>query len=525
VESVSDPIALDAAGAAANGSAHWDPRATTPPKDLPAGSLRAAVRAADGYDLLVVALICVIAAARFVFVPGSFRADTWLTLAAGREIWHSGIPHEDTWTTLSAGRKWIDQQWLSQLTTFGLYRLGGFGLVGFAAVSCALSAVAAAVRAAKRTGASGRSLLLLTPLTVLPFMVASFEVRAQMFALPLFMAVFLLLRADSRASSRRVYLTLPLLALWANLHGSVTLGVALVALRGLTVGWERRRMLLGRGRAWLRPAALTILPVLTLFLTPYGISVVPYYRATLFSGWFSELVTEWQPVTSAPLPAALFFGLAGIALWSFGRNPGKTTLWERAALVLLMIAAVSAIRNLVWVALAAIPVVAVSIDPSVRRETGDESSQRRINGAVAIAAVVCVAAAALSTLARPGRAFEKAYPSSVLAAVRAARSAEPTANVLADVSYADWLLWRDPGLRGHVAFDGRFELLSHHGIRTLEAVAAGERSRLEALPYRLVVLHPRESAAAVRIFRHEPGARVLDEDRRGIVILRRPESR
>jgi hypothetical protein len=521
---VSDRIALDAAGAAANGSARWDPRTTTSPEDPSVGSLRAAVRAADGYDLLVAALICVIASARFLFVPGSFRADTWLTLAAGRDIWHSGIPHEDTWTTLSAGREWIDQQWLSQLTTFGIYRLGGFGLVGFAAVSCALSTLGAAVAAAKRGGASGRSLLLLTPLTVLPFMVASFEVRAQMFALPLFMAVFLLLRADSHSSSRRVYLTLPLLALWANLHGSVTLGIALVALRGLTVGWERRRTLLGRGRAWIRPAALTLLPALTLFLTPYGISVVPYYRATLFSGWFSKLVTEWQPITSAPLPATFFFVLAGVALWSFGRDPGKTTLWERAALVFLMVAAISAIRNLVWVVLAAIPIVAVSIDPGVRRETGNQSSQRHINGAIAIAAAVCLVVAALSTLARSGRAFEKAYPSSVLSAVRAARSADPGTNVLADVSYADWLLWRDPSLRGHLAFDGRFELLSHHGIRTLAAVAAGERSGLEALPYRLVVLHPHESAAAARAFRQERGVRVLDDDRRGIVILRLPES-
>jgi hypothetical protein len=58
-------------------------------------------------------------------------------------------------------------------------------------------------------------------------------VRTQSFAYPLFAAFLLLLLDDARAPGRRVLLALPLLVLWANIHGSVVLGAALTALYGL----------------------------------------------------------------------------------------------------------------------------------------------------------------------------------------------------------------------------------------------------------------------------------------------------
>ena len=52
-----------------------------------------------------------------------------------------------------------------------------------------------------------------------------------------------LLAADSRKPSPRVYWCLPILVLWANLHGTASLGAMLVALRGVTLVWERREVL------------------------------------------------------------------------------------------------------------------------------------------------------------------------------------------------------------------------------------------------------------------------------------------
>src|SRR3954451_24870906 len=90
----------------------------------------AAARRLGGYELLLGALLGLMAAARLLLVPQYFRADTWLALVAGGGVWGSGIPHHETLTALAIGDRWVDQQWLAHLVTYGLYRLGGFGLIG-----------------------------------------------------------------------------------------------------------------------------------------------------------------------------------------------------------------------------------------------------------------------------------------------------------------------------------------------------------------------------------------------------------
>src|SRR6185312_8153224 len=56
--------------------------------------------------------------------------------------------------------------------------------------------------------------------------------RPQSFTYLLFVVVLELVLRDERRPSRRIYLAFPVLALWANLHGSVVLGAALVSLYG-----------------------------------------------------------------------------------------------------------------------------------------------------------------------------------------------------------------------------------------------------------------------------------------------------
>ena len=88
--------------------------------------------------------------------------------------------------------------------------------------------------------------------------------RAQVLSQLLFVTLFLLLVAESRRPSRRVALVVPLLVLWANLHGAVVVGAALTALLGAV------ELVRARGRSPLRPAALLVVPWLCIFATPYG---------------------------------------------------------------------------------------------------------------------------------------------------------------------------------------------------------------------------------------------------------------
>ena len=76
--------------------------------------------------------------------------------------------------------------------------------------------------------------------------------------------------------------------------------------------------------------------------------------------------------------------------------------------------------------------------------------------------------------------------------VSALASATPGGRVFADGRYADWLLWNAPELRGRVAYDVRFELLSPEQTRLLFNYdnRVGDTWRAATTGYPLIVLDP-----------------------------------
>src|SRR6185369_6521763 len=107
-------------------------------------------------------------------------------------------------------------------------------------------------------------------------------------------------------------------------------------------------------------AALAAGAALSLLVSPYGLGVIGYYSDVLGSSTFRKLVTEWG---SPSFPAqAPFFVLALAALWITARKPRRLSLFEHFALVLMLVAGLSAIRNGVWFALVAVMVVPRALD-------------------------------------------------------------------------------------------------------------------------------------------------------------------
>ncbi len=443
--------------------------------------------------------------------------DTWLALLAGRDIAEHGLPHREPLTVLAHGRRWIDQQWLAQLAMYELDRAGGVVLVGFVNAVLVMAGLLGAILAARRLGASARSIVRVLPLVVWTIALTA-SVRTQPWAYPLFSALLWLLASDTRRPSGRIWWCLPLLALWGNVHGSATLGAGLVGLRGLTILWERRARLRRVPRSWARPVGLLAGAPLCLLASPYGLTIVHYYRTTLFNRSFRTLVPEWGPVTGSPVVASLFFLTAAVVIWSFGRHRSQTTLWERAAILVLGVAAIVAVRNVVWFNLATVVVLPLSIDAAVRARKTRGRSHPRLN--LAIVAVATVALAISAATAASRSPVELSYPSGGLAAVRRAVVADASLRVYADERYADWLLWRLPDLRGRVAYDARFELLSAAELAAVAGFKAqvGPDWERIASGYRLLVLQ--RSSTATSQLEHAPGARVLF-DRDGMVVIRR----
>jgi hypothetical protein len=477
-----------------------------------------------GADALLAVALMAFVSVLLLDLPGEFSSDSWLALVTGRDVWQSGIPHHELLTALSHGHTWIDQQWLSQAASYAAYLVGGFGLLGVVNASLLVSGVAGAVVAARRLGAPSMSVLIILPVCA-ALVDPAREVRTQTFAIPLFAAVAYLLIRDSRSPSRGVYWCLPLLVVWANLHGTVTLGAGLVGLRGLTVAWERRHRLLTEARCWARPLTLTLGAPLAILVTPYGLGMIGYYHSTMVGGALRKVVSEWQPVTSQPAEALAVLGLSALAIWSFGRNPDRTTPWERIALVLLAAGSVAVVRNAVFLGLFALMVVPVSLDLGRRdgRTTENHEGRPGLNGILLGLAMFVVCAATAATLLRPASGIELSYQrTGVLSAVRQATTQDPSLRVMTDSRFSDWLLWRDPSLAGRMAYDPRFELLTPRQLTELENVftVAGTGWKHLSDGYRLLVLDRGYEPQTVRGFLAEPGRRILYNDGRRFVILR-----
>ncbi|HKX48199.1 MAG TPA: hypothetical protein VJM06_06010, partial [Gaiellaceae bacterium] len=309
-------------------------------------------------------------------------------------------------------------------------------------------------------------------------------------ALPFFVGVlWLLLDGYRNGPRRRTLLVLPLLVLWANVHGSVVLGAGLTVLLALAV------LVRNRGAEPLLPAALLLLAPLCILATPYGWDIVAYYNLMLVDAPFAEILREWQ--WSKPSgTTALFWTLAlvTVALVALRRCRQRLNLFELLVLAVTLVGAVQAVRGVIWFALACAAILPVALDGLLTRP---DPSARRVNLAISSVSLAGLAVALLVTLAQPQSWFSQEWPEERVEAVRDA-TRDPSTRLFATDGTADWLLWRLPDLRGRIAYDVRFELydedtidaISRYGNREgptwisladgYDAVIVDNRAHLEA---------------------------------------------
>jgi hypothetical protein len=467
----------------------------------------------EPFVLLVLAAQALVLAVR---LPNLVAPDTWLALVAGRKISADGLPHHDTLTIWSHGAKWVDQQWLGQFVMYGVQVLGGLRLVLVLTAVVFVATFALALLFARRSGGSGRSGALVGAVALFvayPNSVA----RTQVFALLFFVAVFGLLGQDARRPSRRVFLVLPILVLWANIHGSAVLGAGLVLLWAFASIVRLRR---GRDvrRELVRVAPLAFAAPLSLLASPYAFELPGYYKDLIGAPAFRNFVSEWAPTTFPEQWPFFVLGLA--ALWLAASKPARLSLFEHLALLFTFVAGLDAVRNISWFALVAAIVVPRALDAVWPPDQAPV--RQRVNRLLAVGSIAALVGAIAAMAVRQLELPTLGYSPLALDAVAAATARDPSARVFANEWYSDWLLWNLPRLESRIAFDIRFELLSSRQIRSV----ANFRGRTSpdwlaaAAGYRVLVLDPGTDTSAVRAVRREPGTRRPYHDRHVTVLLR-----
>jgi hypothetical protein len=329
-----------------------------------------AERESTGSRALLLATVATILAVFAVFA--AIGADAWWLAALGRVIVvrHNvplGVPFAAAHST-----DWHNTLVLAELVFDGLERgLGDRGLMlaQLLAVGVAFTFLArdALKEGASAAGASGA--LLLAALGAFQSLAIA---RVQLFSLALFPVVVALLRSEQRRPSRRIWLVVAVLALWANLHGA--------ALVGLLVTYVY--LMLSRFREEPRTAvAVAIAATLALCLTPALADTVSYYYGVLTNVAAQRGAEQWAPLSLTSAFNDLAILAAAVLAWYASRT--RPRLWEVVVIVVLAVLAVRTSRSAVWLLFFLVAPAASSIRP--RQPVG-----RLVAPTIAIALVAIV---------------------------------------------------------------------------------------------------------------------------------------
>jgi hypothetical protein len=375
------------------------------------------------------------------------------------------IPTSDSFTFTAAGKPWQNQQWAAQVILAAAYRSAGWtGLVLLRALLVGLL-FGLVVATARVQGLGRRNAALLT-LGVFVVTAVTLGLRPQLFGMVLF-ALTLFLIAQRRAHPRSLWLVVPAVLLWANLHGSFFLGPVVLGLAWLADLHDRA------------PArttfAVAIAASVAACITPFGAAVWGYAAGVSTNALITDRITEWAPTSLRTVPGILFFGsaiLVGVLLARRGRRATwPSLLWLGTFFAI----GLYAVRGVAWWPFAA----AFAVAPLLAEESQHLSLERseparRLN--LVIATVLVLAAVALLPFWRPldvglgapagvvGNA-----PSALTAALRSV--VRPGDRLFNPQPWGSWFEFAVPSAT--VAIDSRIEVFPPAVWDDYEAIAGG----------------------------------------------------
>ncbi len=470
-----------------------------------------AARPAD--DALAATLPFIVAAAVYIVIltVGSSLlndADSYWHVVAGGWILANGIPTTDPFSHTFAGAPWIAKEWLSQILYYGAYQLAGWtGMVVLAAGAVALSFFIVSVFLQRWLAPIAiMAVAAIGFLLVAPHAVA----RPHVLALPI-MAAWMagLVSAADEKRPPSLWL-LPLMVLWANLHGGFTFGLLMVGALGLDAVVAAEKP--ARARLAARWALFGIAALAAACITPYGPESILVTGRILGLGPALALIGEWQPAdfsTFQGLEVALLFGL-GLALWR-----GFTLPPVRIVILLgLLHMALSASRNAELLALIAPLIIAA---PLARQYPYIAARPLRHSRTLIATGVVLLIPATL------GLSLISDYQPTPLRAPTAAVAALKQANagpVLNDYDFGGYLVWN--GIPSFV--DGRTELYGGDFVaRYHRAVTLADIGTLESLleEHAIGATLLMNGTPAIAWLDRQPGWQRLHADNIAVVHVRR----
>jgi hypothetical protein len=382
-------------------------------------------------------------------------------LAQGRQTVTQGLARLDTFSWSVNGLPVLTDQWLGQVIWYEAY--SAFGWNGVILLRALLVAAIATLVVASALSVQRRPIVAV--LAALPAMALTrfaWTERPQLMGLLCFTALVLLVRAST--DRPRLLVAAPvLIVLWANLHASFALGLALLAIACGEIWLRRpdaRRLVVGVVAASI---AVTL-------LTPSGISIW-----TSSSGHFLSppRIVQEEGVPDVTQSYGVFFAFVVLAVLVTAELSRPTALREAALLVPVLFVSMTAARHTPFFAVASAPYLAAHAPEAVAAigarfrvnvrlpAFAPRVPSLRIDLATAAIALAAVVGAGLFARGEPNLS---AYPTGALS------SLPPGPGVVNDYDWGGFLIWYAPATP--VFIDGRLFPYTGDALRDYETLVS-----------------------------------------------------
>jgi len=479
--------------------------------------------------LPALAAFCITLGDPSVFADG----DSNWHVAVGRWILaHGVVPHIDPFSYTAGSRPWVAHEWLSETAFAAVQAIADWsGVVVLIGAACAATFAILANTLQRWLGVRA----VLVTLAFSAWMLAAhLYIRPHMLALPL-LALWMTQLLEARRLGRTPALwLLPLMTLWANLHGSFIFGLAFTAPFAAEAAVEafaaaKGRSLLGRAQAAapvaLRWGGFMAAAVLAAAVNPNGVAdlVFPF---TVMRMTVLNAIAEWHPAGFGELTGfavALFFTLF-VCL-----HRGVRIGWARTALLLLLVFMTLQHRRQEIILAVVAPLLlaaplARALNPARAAEAAAQSGPvarlplKEVLAPGLVAAGLVLGAAVWRLSVPEPRRESPTTPITAVASVPAQLAARPVFN---DYGFGGWLIFS--GVRPFI--DGRADLYGDDFVQTyLDTEEVKSPAQVDAVFNRYgvqwTILQP--TSPLVAYLDHKSGWRRLYTDKWAVVQARTP---
>ena len=334
-----------------------------------------------------------------VFAVGGWRAGLsrlsdnsfFWHLRTGRWILDHGIPHADIYSFSAPGHRWVAQSWLAELL-YGLLdkALGPFGVRLLTAFTG--GAVAAVTYFLVHRLSRDRLAAVGLTLAAIGASFTLWAARPLFLGILAFLALLWIVEVPESWLGRRAIWTIPvLLWLWANTHGTFSLGFVYLGLHLLGRWLDGAPFWTGRERVL---TGASVIAVVVAALNPYGPGLLLFPVQLVSRGDILKRVTEWRSPDFRTIQGLMFAGWLAVFVACFALGRRRPTRRDVVVTVPFLLLAFWAQRNIALSPLVGVAAAARCVGRDEYRPPADSPLNRLVAVALVGLGLVWTAQAA-----------------------------------------------------------------------------------------------------------------------------------